>query len=102
MLSRGTAVQLTVRPDDLAASAAALRRAHDDLARACSEFSSVALRLVPELGPHAAETARTTVVASGHAGEAVQGDLATFAQGLTAAAAHYAAVDRQALGRAPR
>jgi hypothetical protein len=95
-------VELTVRPDDLAASAAALRRVHDDLAHACADFTAVALRLVPELGPQAADTARTTVVASGHAGESVVDDLATFAQGLTAAAAYYCAIDRHALGRAGR
>lgn len=95
-------MELTVGPDDLATSAAALRRVHDDLARACADFTSVALRLVPDLGPHAAQTARTTVVASGHACESVGDDLATFARGLTAAAAYYSALDRHALGRAGR
>jgi Excreted virulence factor EspC, type VII ESX diderm len=95
-------VDLTVRPDDLSTSAAALRRVHDNLARACADFSSVALRLVPDLGPHAVETARTTVMASGHACESVMDDLATFAQGLTAAAAYYSAIDRHALGRVSR
>ncbi len=95
-------MQLSVRPDDLAASASALRRTHDDLAAACADFTAVALRLAPDLGPQAAETARTTVVASGHACASVQDDVATFAQGLTAAATYYAAVDRRALGRAPR
>ena len=84
-------MELTVRPDDLATGAAALRRVHADLARACADFTSVSLRLVPELGPQAAETARATVVVSAHACAAAQDDLDTFAEGLTAAATYYAA-----------
>jgi len=93
-------MELSVRPDDLATSAAALRRVHAELGRACDDFTSLGARLVPALGPHAAETARSAVQASAAATESVQGDLATFAQGLSAAAAHYSAVDASAT--APR
>ena len=51
-------MELSVRPDDLAASAAALRQAHDALSAARADFSALALRLVPQLGPHAADSAR--------------------------------------------
>jgi hypothetical protein len=93
-------MELSVRPDDLATGAAALRQAHAGLAAVCAEFASAALRLVPDLGAQATETARATLVAAEQAGSAVLDDLATFAQGLTAAAAYYAAVDGAALGRA--
>lgn len=54
-------MELSVRPDDLTTSAAALRRVHDQLGRSCGDFSSAAIRLAPSLGPHAAETARAAV-----------------------------------------
>ena len=92
-------VELSVRPDDLAAAATALRRAHAGLARAGDELTSSALRLVPQLGPHAAASAQSTLTAAANAGGLVQDDLATFAQGLTTAAAYYAALDSHALGR---
>jgi hypothetical protein len=94
------AMELSVRPDDLTTGAAALRQTHAGLAAACEEFTSAALRLVPDLGAQATETARATLAAADQAGSAVLDDLATFAQGVTAAAAYYAAVDATALGRA--
>ena len=95
-------MELSVRPDDLTTAAAVLRRVHDELGRACDDFSSVAVRLVGALGPHAAETARSAVQTSAAAAGSVQDDLATFAQGLSAAAVYYAAVDGHALGRVAR
>ncbi|BEP16274.1 hypothetical protein acdb102_45850 [Acidothermaceae bacterium B102] len=91
-------MELSVRPDDLVTSAAALRRVHDEFSRACDDFGSLGARLAPALGPHAAETARSAVQASAAATGSVQDDLATFARGLSAAAAYYSAIDRHALG----
>jgi hypothetical protein len=93
------AVELSVRPDDLAAGATALRQAHAVLTSARAEFESAALRLAPRLGVQASETARSTLSAAAQGAELVEDDLATFAQGLTAAASYYAAVDGHALGR---
>jgi hypothetical protein len=92
-------VELFVRPDDLARAATALRQAHTTLAARCVEFETVARRLAAELGPQAGETAESSVVAAAQAGGCVEDDLATFAQGLTAAAAYYAAVDGEGLTR---
>jgi hypothetical protein len=95
-------VELSVRPDDLAASAAALRRAHAALTQASAEFVATALRLVPQLGAQAAASAQGTVAATERATGTVMDDLSTFARGLTAAAGYYAAVDSHALGRVRR
>jgi hypothetical protein len=91
-------MELSVRPDDLAASGVALRRAHAALSQASAELAAAALRLVPQLGAEAATSAQGSVTAA-HAGAGlVADDIATFAQGLTAAAGYYAALDSHALG----
>jgi hypothetical protein len=92
-------VELSVRPDDLAAAASALRRSHAALAQASAEFVATALRLVPQLGAHAAASAESTLSAADHGAELVEADIATFADGLTAVATYYAALDSHALGR---
>jgi hypothetical protein len=92
--------QLSVRPDDLATAAAALRRTHATLAQASAEFSATALRLLPQLGVHAAASAQATVSAADQGAQLVEPDIATFAGGLTAVATYYAALDSHALGRA--
>jgi hypothetical protein len=92
-------MELSVRPDDLAAAASALRRSHAALARAGAEFTSTALRLVPQLGAHAAASAQSTLSAADQGAALVEHDIATFADGLTAVAAYYTAIDSQALGR---
>ena len=92
-------MQLTVRPDDLADTAAALRRLHDTMSRETAEFGDAGARLGTALGPQAAESGRATLLAAVHQAEQVADQVATFAQGLTAAAAYYAALDAHALGR---
>ncbi len=92
-------MELSVRPDDLASAATALRQAHALLSHAGDDLSSTGLQLVPQLGPHAAASAQATLVAADNAASLVEGDLAAFAQGLTAAATYYAALDSHALGR---
>jgi hypothetical protein len=92
-------MQLSVRPDDLAAAATALRQLHDTMARETAGFADVGARLGTALGPQAAETGRATLLEAVHGAEAVADQLATFARGLTAAAAYYASLDAHALGR---
>lgn len=92
-------MELSVRPDDLVAGATALRQAHAALDAARAEFTATAARLYPRLGPQAAETARVAMSAADQGCGLVEDDVASFAQGLTAAAAYYAAVDSHALGR---
>jgi len=92
-------MQLSVRPDDLAAAATALRRLHDTIARETQEFGDVAGRLGTALGPQAVESARPVLLTAVHQADEVADQLATFAQGLTAAAACYASLDAHALGR---
>jgi hypothetical protein len=95
------AVELSVHPDDLAAGAAALRRTHAALRQASAEFAATALRLVPQLGAAAAASAQGGVTGAHEGTGMVADNIATFAQGLTAAAGYYAALDFQALGTVP-
>src|SRR3954447_24350707 len=91
-------MQLSVRPDDLAAGASALRGTATALESAHDEFAATAARLTPQLGPHAADIARSTLaIASGSVG-LIEGDLASYSRGLMAVAAYYAALDAHALG----
>jgi hypothetical protein len=92
-------MQLSVRPDDLAATATAVRHLHDTLVRETAELADVGARLGAGLGPQAAETGRSTLLEAVHGAETVADQLATFARGLTAAAAYYASLDAHALGR---
>jgi hypothetical protein len=92
-------MQLSVRPDDLAAAATALRRLHDMIARETQEFGDTAARLGTGLGPEAAESGRSVLLTAVHQADGVADQVATFAQGLSAAAAYYASLDAHALGR---
>lgn len=92
-------MQLSVRPDDLVDAAAALRRLHDTMSHETSEFGEVGARLGTALGPQAAESGRATLLAAVHQADQIAEQVATFAQGLSAAAAYYASLDAHALGR---
>ncbi len=92
-------MELTVRPDDLAGGAAALRAAAASLEQARVELSATAARLAPQLGPHAADVAGATLSVAMAGVELVEDDLASYGRGLMAAASYYAALDRHALGR---
>ena len=92
-------MELSVRPDDLADTAAALRRVHASLSQAGADFAATAARLVPQLGPHAALSAGASVSAADQGTALVEQDIATFADGLMTIATYYAALDAHALGR---
>ena len=89
---------LSVRPDDLAAAASALRGVADRLAESTDRFSAVAAGCAPQLGRDAAEIA-ARVAAQGRAAAAVVGaDVRTAASGLLVVARAYADADQRLLG----
>ena len=97
---RGDPMELAVRPDDLGAAAAALRRLADDLDASARRFEAAAAQSLPMLGARAVPAADGAVRAAGAAVAGLGRDYLTAAGGLLRIGAAYADIDARLLRRA--
>lgn len=90
-------MELSVRPDDLVAAAAALRRAGAGLEEVVRSFECAAGRCLPALGPVARAAGADAAAGAARAAGTVAADLAAAAHGLVLAALAYTATDARLL-----